>query len=68
MTYFIIVILLSSGIIYGAGIVEDPSEINGSVLSYIDALFLSCSAMTTTGEPGLRKAVIKQALSPASRS
>jgi len=49
MLYFIIVILISSVIVYGEGLANDPQENNGSKLRYIDALFLCCSAMTTTG-------------------
>jgi hypothetical protein len=48
--YFIVVILLCSVIVYGEGLANDPDEIGGSRLRYVDALFLCCSAMTTTGE------------------
>lgn len=50
MLYFVVVILLASVIIYGEGLANDPTEINGSKLRYVDALFLCASAMTTTGE------------------
>ena len=49
MLYFIVVIAISSIIVYGEGLANDRHEINGSSLRYIDALFLCCSAMTTTG-------------------
>ena len=46
MLYFILCIALSSVIVFGAGLEHSTS---GARLSYIDALFLCCSAMTTTG-------------------
>jgi len=49
MSYFVISILVTSVIVYGEGLANDKSEINGSKLRYVDALFLCCSAMTTTG-------------------
>ncbi|KAK3068858.1 hypothetical protein LTS18_000500, partial [Coniosporium uncinatum] len=49
MLYFIIIILISSVIVYGQGLANGTQENGGSELSYIDALFLCCSAMTTTG-------------------
>ncbi len=49
MLYFIVVILVFSLILYGEGIANGATEINGAKLRYIDALFLCCSAMTTTG-------------------
>lgn len=49
MLYFIVVTLIGSVIVYGEGLANDPKQINGSPLRYIDALFLCCSAMTTTG-------------------
>ncbi|KAK7549418.1 potassium transport protein-like protein 1 [Phyllosticta paracitricarpa] len=49
MSYFVFVILISSLIVYGEGLANDPRQINGSRLRYIDALYLCCSAMTTTG-------------------
>lgn len=49
MSYFIIGILVSSVIVYGEGLANASSEVNGSKLRYIDALFLCTSAMTTTG-------------------
>ena len=48
MIYFISVTLIASVIIYGEGL-ANSDEVKGSKLAYIDALFLSCSAMTTTG-------------------
>ena len=51
MAYFLITILISSLIMYGSGIVDDPTENYGSHLEYIDALFLCTSAMTATGRP-----------------
>ncbi|KAL8789928.1 MAG: hypothetical protein Q9195_006589 [Heterodermia aff. obscurata] len=49
MAYFLITILLSSVILYGSGIVDDPTEDYGGHLEYMDALFLCTSAMTATG-------------------
>lgn len=49
MLYFIVVIAISSVIVYGEGVKNGPREYSGSHLSYMDALFLTCSAMTTTG-------------------
>ncbi|CAN9180729.1 unnamed protein product [Alternaria sp. RS040] len=49
MLYFIIVIAISSVIVYGQGLANGPKEVGGAHLTYTDALFLSCSAMTTTG-------------------
>ncbi|KAJ4401648.1 hypothetical protein N0V91_007820 [Didymella pomorum] len=49
MLYFIIVIAISSVIVYGEGVKNGPKEYRDSHLSYMDALFLTCSAMTTTG-------------------
>ncbi|KAF2623097.1 potassium transport protein-like protein 1 [Macroventuria anomochaeta] len=48
MLYFIIVIAISSVIVYGEGVKNGPKEYRDSHLSYMDALFLTCSAMTTT--------------------
>ncbi|KAF2424897.1 TrkH-domain-containing protein [Tothia fuscella] len=48
MLYFIIVILVSSVIVYGEGLANGSTEFDGR-LRYIDCLFLCCSAMTTTG-------------------
>lgn len=45
MLYFLVTILVSSVIVYGSALADDSAE----ELRYIDALFLSCSAMTTTG-------------------
>jgi hypothetical protein len=47
--YFIIVIMLTSVVVYGEGLANDPTQINGSKLRYVDALFICASAMTTTG-------------------
>lgn len=49
MLYFIVVIFMTSVIVYGEGIANDPTQINGSKLRYVDALFICASAMTTTG-------------------
>ncbi|KAL1798256.1 hypothetical protein ACET3X_002293 [Alternaria dauci] len=49
MLYFIVVIAISSVIVYGQGRANGPEEVGGAHLTYTDALFLSCSAMTTTG-------------------
>jgi hypothetical protein len=49
MLYFIAVIAVSSVIVYGAGIASGPKEYGFAHLTYIDALFLCTSAMTTTG-------------------
>jgi hypothetical protein len=49
MLYFIIVIAISSVVLYGAGIAHGPKAYGRDHLTYLDALFLSASAMTTTG-------------------
>ncbi|KAF2852450.1 potassium transport protein-like protein 1 [Plenodomus tracheiphilus IPT5] len=49
MLYFIVVIAISSLIVYGQGRANGPREVGDAHLTYMDALFLSCSAMTTTG-------------------
>ena len=49
MAYFLITILISSLVLYGSGVVDDPTENYGGHLEYIDALFLCTSAMTGTG-------------------
>jgi hypothetical protein len=49
MLYFIIVIAISSVIVYGAGIAHGPKEYGKEHLTYMDALFLCTSAMSTTG-------------------
>ncbi|KAK8251029.1 cation transport protein-domain-containing protein [Phyllosticta capitalensis] len=49
MSYFVVVSFVSSLILYGEGLANDSHQINGSKLSYIDALFMCFSAMTTTG-------------------
>lgn len=49
MLYFILVIAISSVIVYGQGLASGPEQVGGAHLTYMDALFLSCSAMTTTG-------------------
>lgn len=51
MLYFIICIAISSIIVYGDSLANDSGSQNGNPLRYIDALFLCCSAMTTTGMP-----------------
>lgn len=53
MAYFLITILNSSVIMYGSGIVDDPTEEYGGHLEYVDALFLCTSAMTATGRSNL---------------
>ncbi|KAF1846228.1 potassium transport protein-like protein 1 [Cucurbitaria berberidis CBS 394.84] len=42
MLYFIIIIAISSVIVYGQGIANGPKEIGGAHLTYMDALFLCC--------------------------
>ncbi|KAF1948879.1 potassium transport protein 1 [Byssothecium circinans] len=49
MLYFVVCIAISSVIVYGDGIAEGKGSQSHARLSYIDALFLCCSAMTTTG-------------------
>lgn len=49
MLYFVTCIAIASIIVYGEGLANDPGSQNGTRLRYIDALFLCCSAMTTTG-------------------
>ncbi|KAH7377368.1 cation transport protein-domain-containing protein [Pyrenochaeta sp. MPI-SDFR-AT-0127] len=49
MLYFIVVIAVSSVIVYGQGVANGPKEFRDAHLTYMDALFLCCSAMTTTG-------------------
>ncbi|KAH9861008.1 hypothetical protein IAQ61_010744 [Plenodomus lingam] len=49
MLYFIVVIAISSLIVYGQGRANGPKEVGGEHLTYMNALFLTCSAMTTTG-------------------
>ena len=46
MLYFVVCIAVSSAIVYVAGLGHASPDVR---LSYIDALFLCCSAMTTTG-------------------
>ena len=50
LSYFILIILISSVVFYGSGRAHDPDEVNGQPLAYIDALFLCASAMTATGK------------------
>jgi hypothetical protein len=50
MLYFIVVICITSVIVYGESLANGPREVGGSHLTYTDALFLCCSAMTTTGQ------------------
>lgn len=53
--YFVVLILISSLVVYAEGLKDnDPTEIGtggagGSRIVFIDALFMCCSAMTTTG-------------------
>jgi hypothetical protein len=50
MLYFIIVIAISSVIVYGAGIAHGPKGRYGEDhITYMDSLFLCTSAMSTTG-------------------
>ncbi|KAL6161096.1 hypothetical protein ACJQWK_08891 [Exserohilum turcicum] len=49
MLYFVVVIALSSVIVYVQGLADGPEMPGGAHLQYVDALFLCCSAMTTTG-------------------
>jgi hypothetical protein len=49
MLYFIIVIAISSVVLYGAGIAHGLKPYERDHLTYMDALFLCASAMTTTG-------------------
>jgi hypothetical protein len=49
MLYFIVVIAIASVIVWGQGLSDGPKEVRDAHLTYMDALFLSCSAMTTTG-------------------
>ncbi|ENI10403.1 hypothetical protein COCC4DRAFT_35347 [Bipolaris maydis ATCC 48331] len=49
MLYFIVVIFLSSLVVYGQGRADGPKELGSAHITYTDALFLCCSAMTTTG-------------------
>jgi len=49
MLYFIVVIAVSSVIMYGLGLAHGPKEYRDDHLTYMDALFLCTSAMTTTG-------------------
>ena len=50
MLYFVVVIAISSVIVYGVGIARGPKEYGGDHITYMDALFMCTSAMTTTGE------------------
>jgi hypothetical protein len=49
MLYFIVVIAISSVIVYGVGVTHGPKEYRDDHLTYMNALFLCTSAMTTTG-------------------
>jgi len=49
MLYFIVIIAISSVIVYGQGLADGPEEVGGVHLTFTNALFLCCSAMTTTG-------------------
>ena len=57
MLYFIVVILIFSLIVYGEDLANNDHGVNGDKLRYIDALFLCCSAMTTTGKEAVAIAV-----------
>lgn len=50
MLYFIVVIFVSSLVVYGQGRADGPKELSSAHMTYTDALFLCCSAMTTTGK------------------
>jgi hypothetical protein len=60
MLYFIVVIAISSVIVYGAGIAYGPKSYEKDHLTYLDALFLCTSAMTTTGMLVFRSWVFAQ--------
>ena len=50
LSYFVFVILLSSVIVYGSGVNGNSNDEEASFyLTYVDALFLCTSAMTSTG-------------------
>ncbi|KAI4687990.1 uncharacterized protein J4E84_004918 [Alternaria hordeiaustralica] len=49
MLYFVVVIAISSVIVYGQGLADGPREYGDAHVTYTDALFLCTSAMTTTG-------------------
>ena len=50
LSYFILVILLSSVIVYGSGVNSNSDDEEATFyLTYVDALFLCTSAMTSTG-------------------
>jgi hypothetical protein len=49
MLYFVVVIGISSAIVYGEGLANGPKGVGRAHLTYTNALFLCCSAMTTTG-------------------
>ncbi|KAF9690565.1 hypothetical protein EKO04_011512 [Ascochyta lentis] len=49
MLYFVVVIAIASVVVYGAGVKNGPRGVGGARLSYVDAVFLAASAMTTTG-------------------
>jgi len=49
MLYFVVIITISSVIMYGVGIAHGPREYGGAHLTYMNALFICTSAMTTTG-------------------
>lgn len=49
MLYFIVVIAITSLIVYGEGRANGPRNKGDAHLTYMDALFFCCSAMTTTG-------------------
>ncbi|KAL8643862.1 MAG: hypothetical protein Q9226_008072 [Calogaya cf. arnoldii] len=47
MAYFLTTILISSLILWGSGLANDPKQYYGSNLAHIDALFLCTSAMAS---------------------
>lgn len=49
MLYFIVIIAISSVVVYGAGIAHGPKQYGQDHLTYVDSLFLCTSAMSTTG-------------------
>ena len=53
MLYFVVVIATSSVVVYGEGITNGPRRVGDAHLTYIDAVFLTCSVMTTTGMCGI---------------
>lgn len=65
MLYFIVVIAISSVIVYGEGVKNGPKDgYYDSHVSYTDALFLTCSAMTTTGRSAVCLLQVRNILEP----